>query len=154
MNNGMEPCPHCGQNIAEREIAIYRGLVLALWRVYNFVKERGEGYRFKRKEVKHLFNSESNTARFGDWIYFGGLVFKDEKAAYGLNLERCQQFFMGSYKIPLRVWKNPVTGQIRKNETEFVRIDMIPKLRELLNEEGLYEWRYRTAGTTNQPTLF
>lgn len=134
-------CPTCGQNISEREIALYRGLVVALWKVFNFLGEKGSGYKFSRKEIKHLFTEEGETARFGDWVFFGGLVFKYAKGQYGLNIERCESFFRGEYEIPIRVWKNPVTGEIKRED--YRTIHKIPKLIECLNEDGSYNARYR-----------
>lgn len=143
--NNIQRCEHCGSIISEREIALYFGLVRALWRVYQFVSGNDEGYRFTRRDIKHLFKSESDTARFGDWVHFGGLVFKEGKARYGLNRTRCREFFEGTLSIPKRVWKNPITGETRKDTADYVFIDGIPNLKELLDAEGYYQWRYRDA---------
>ena len=113
MSKEKQFCEKCGQCTSEREIALYRGLVTALWRVYKWCRQKGV-HEFIRKDVKHLFTNENDTARFGDWVLFGGLVYKKGKGHYGLNLERCNDFFSGELAIPTRLWKNPVTGEIKK----------------------------------------
>ena len=136
-----ETCPLCGSTVSERGIALYRGLVLSLGRVYLYVQRRGGGYRFSRKEVKGLFRNENDTARFGDLVMFGGLVFKEGKAKYGLNMERCEQFFNNQYRIPTKIWKNPVTGELRKED--YRTLSEIPGLHEMLDEDGFYQPQYR-----------
>ena len=140
-NDNIIRCDKCGSIISEREIALYRGLVMALFRVFRHVTERGEGNRFTRKEVKHLFKNENDTARFGDWFMFGGLMIKEGKGNYLLSINRCRAFFYEDYKIPTRVWKNPVTEEIRAED--YKTLSEIPSIMEKLNEAGFYEWKYR-----------
>lgn len=137
----VEKCPHCGSIVSPREIALYRGLIVALYRVYKFVQNRGQGYRFTRKEVKGLFKNENDTARFGDLVFFGGLVFKEGKAHYGLNLDRCEQFFQDKLAIPTRVWKNPVTGDVKKED--YKTLKQIPSIMDKLDAEGFYIVNYK-----------
>ena len=127
-------------NISEREIGLYSGMVSALWRVFKWCGEK-EVHEFSRKDIKHLFANENDTARFGDWVLFGGLVYKERKGRYGLNLDRCGDFFAGRYKIPTRVWKNPTTGQITQGED--VTIRQIPNLAAFLDENREYIAYYR-----------
>ena len=134
-------CPTCGHIIDQREIALYRGLILALFRVWTYLLGENRGYRFTRKDIKHLLHSESETARFGDLVMFGGLVFKEGKACYGLNMERCELFFTGKYALPIRVWKDPITGQITPEDYRFIH--EIPKLKDMFDKEGLYLARYK-----------
>jgi len=138
--NTKQTCPTCGQNTSEREIALYRGLVNALWRVYKWSMEKKEN-EFTRKDIKHLFVNENDTARFGDWVMFGGLVYKQGKGRYGLNTERCDQFFKGDYKIPTRIWKNPITRELRKEE--YKSVGEIPSILSMLNDDREYTVRYR-----------
>lgn len=133
-------CEKCGSIISEREIALYRGLVSALWRVYKWCKEKGVK-EFRRKDIKHLFTNENDTARFGDWIHFGSLMVKYGKGRYGLIMETCDEFFAGRYAVPIRVWKNPITGELRREE--FKKIGEIPSILTLLNEDQEYVARYR-----------
>lgn len=134
----------CGHKhtISEREIALYSGMVSALWRVFKWCEEK-QKYEFSRKDVKHLLANENDSARFGDWVLFGGLVYKEGKGRYGLNLHRCGEFFAGRYMIPSRVWKNPVTGQITQGQD--VTIDRIPNLLKFLDQNQEYVARYRES---------
>ena len=134
-------CPHCGQVISIREIALYRGLIGALYRVFSWAKARGGDYRFTRKGIKHLLRNENDTARFGDLVMFGGLVFKEGKAHYGLNFERCEAFFRGQYKIPMRILKDPITGNLTPEE--YKTINEIPGITKFLDGEGTYVPEYR-----------
>jgi len=130
-------------NITLREIALYRGLISALARVYRYVINRGlDSYYFTRKEIKELLKNENDTARFGDLVWFGGLVFKTKKAHYGMNMERCRDFFRGEHEIPTRVWKNPVTDELVKAE-DYRLIGQIPGILEKLDEEGFYVSNYK-----------
>ena len=133
-------CEHCGSIISEREIALFDGMVSALWQVYKYCLKAGK-YEFTRKEIKGLLENESQSARFGDWVMFGGLVFKYGKGRYGLNITRCDDFFAGKYAIATRIWKNPITGELRKEDHRF--ISEIPALISLLNGDGEYVARYR-----------
>lgn len=134
-------CLACGQVISKREIALYRGLLQTLFRVYKYVESRGNGYLFTRKEIKHLFRNENDTARFGDLILFGGLVFKESKAHYGLNLERCAAFFYGDLRIPTRIWKDPLTNELAPLDPMPARA--FPDLKALLDSEGAYISNYK-----------
>lgn len=138
----IERCEHCGSIISEREIGLYTGMVSALWRVFNWCKTNNV-YKFNRKDVKHLFRNENDTARFGDWVMFGGLVFKEGKAHYGLNMQRCELFFANRYSIPKRLYKNPITNAIRV--PEYTTIRGIPKLTAFLDSDGDYIARYVTT---------
>lgn len=141
MKSEKQHCPTCGQNISEREISLYRGMVDALWRVYKWAKIKGV-HEFTRQDIKHLLANENDTARFGDWVILGGgLVYKYRKARYGLNLPRCEEFWAGRYQIPARVWKNPVTRELRKEDYRFIH--EIPTILELLNNDQEYVVRYR-----------
>lgn len=141
MENKKITCPHCGSVLSEREIAMFDGLVVALWNVFKWC-ESNNRHEFKRKEIKHLFDGENQTARFGDWVMFGGLVYKPNgKGSYGLNMERCQHFFAGELEIPTSIWKNPVTKELRKEDYRFIH--EIPSLRAFLDENRMYIARYR-----------
>ena len=135
-----QTCVTCGQSVNEREITLYSGMVSDLWKVLKWCEERNT-YLFQRKDIKHLFRNENSTARFGDWVNFGGLVFKSEKGHYGLNIERCRDFFAGSYQIPKSVYKNPLTKEITAGER--VYINQIQNLTAFLDENRQYIARYR-----------
>jgi len=98
------------------------------------------------KDVRNLIGKIEYT-RFGDWKKFGGLVFTPEhnddegtKGLYGLNMERCGSFFKGFYKIPMKVLKNPVTGEITGIDYKTIR--EVPSLSSLM-DSGEYEAWYR-----------
>ena len=99
MINQKNRCPTCGHAIDKREIALFSGLVEALWRVLKWCEEK-QRHEFSRKEIEHLIPGGSEKARFGDLVLFGGLVYKNKKARYGLNMERCDEFFSGRMSIP------------------------------------------------------
>lgn len=142
-------CPHCGQIVDEREIGLFSGMVYALKRIFEWCESTGK-YEFQRKEVKHLLKSDNEIARFGDWILFGGLVYRPVglgKGHYGINQERTRSFFANEYEIPTRLWKNPITGQISKSEVG--TIDSIPTLKKFLNENWEFVARYRKPEQTS-----
>lgn len=139
-NPSIQRCPMCNSIISEREVGLYRELIITLWNVYKWCIDKNV-HEFSRKDIKHLFSSENDTARFGDLVYFGGLVYKKGKANYGLNMERCDQFFKNAYKIPLRVWKNPITKETTPEC--YVTLSEIPTILSRLDEDMLYVIMYR-----------
>lgn len=143
----MERCPTCNQSIGTREIKMYTGLTKALWRVFCWAKAKDID-QFKRKDIKHLLLNENDTARFGDWVLFGGLVYKTGKGKYGLNLSRCEDFFSGKLEIPTLLLKNQLTGKCEPKE--YRRLDQIPSLMAFLNEDKEYITNYHN----NQTKLF
>ena len=138
MKQEKQRCQACGHIISKREIALYSGMISTLWKVFKWCNEKGI-HEFKTKDVKHFFNLNSS-ARFGDWVMFGGLVYKDKKAHYGLNMQRCSDFFQGNYKIPEYVIKDPITGNIEQGPD--ITIKEIKGLIEFLNEDGEFQTKY------------
>ena len=133
-------CPQCGQSVNEREIGLFTGMVTALWRVFEWSEQKGIN-EFTRKDIKHLFTDENMTARFGDWVMFGGLVYKpDGKSTYGLNRERIIDFFNGKIPIPTTILKNPLTRTLEKSNHKF--IGQIPNLGSFLDENKEFIVRY------------
>lgn len=115
-------------------------MAFALKRVYLWCLTR-KVHEFTRQEIKYLLVNESDSARFGDWVMFGGLVYKKGKGHYGLNMERCEAFFRGRYQIPTTIIKDPATGGLEK--TDYRTLDAIPSLASLLNRSGEYEPQYQ-----------
>lgn len=134
-------CPTCGHIIDKREIALYGGLVQSLWKVYRWCVEK-ERHEFEMKDIRD-FLGQINYTRFGDWVMFGGLVYKTGKAHYGLNMERCDEFFKNKLAIPSRIWKDPMTKELTKVDYKFAK--EIPGLTKFLNEDGMYRARYASA---------
>jgi len=82
-------------------------------------------------------------ARFGDWVLFGGLVYKKSKAHYGLNMIRCDKFFKQETMIPIKLLKDPLTGTVEV--LEYGSIKDIKGLSEFLDNDGLYLAKYRPS---------
>ena len=68
-------------------------------------------------------------------------MYKKQKAHYGLNIERVEEFLKNKYAIPIRGWKNPVTNEFTPEERHLARD--IPSLMSMLNEDGYYQVNYR-----------
>ena len=137
-------CPECGHIIDKREINMFKGLATALWQVYKWCKEKGR-HEFKMNEVRDMLG-RNEYARFGDWVLFGGLVYKNSKAHYGLNMERCAEFFKGTLQIPLSLWKDPITGKVSE-KGEYGTIHEIKGLITFLDDDYLYQAQYKPRAT-------
>lgn len=134
-------CPNCNHShtISEREIGLYKGMIESLWRVVLWCEQKVQ-HEFEMSDIKHLLG-KNEYARFGDWVHFGGLVYKRGKANYGLNLPRCHEFFAGKRPIPQSVYKNPVTREFLQGRLVTVR--EIPSLVKFLDENRQYIATYR-----------
>lgn len=141
----VQKCECCGSTIAERKITLYNGMIKSLIKAYNYAV-KNETDRFKRRDIKHMMKSESESARFGDWVLFGGLLHKEGKGNYVIHKERCREFFRGELKIPTAVWKDTVTGKVVEKVDEKT-INEIEGLEQLLDEEGRYIPEYRERST-------
>lgn len=133
-------CPTCGQSINEREITLFSGLVKALHKIWVICIQTNTN-QFTRKQIKGLFNDENITARFGDWVMFGGLVRKAGKGNYILDMDKCRQFFIGQMAINSTAYKNPLTKTIRCGNLR--TIDEIPHIKDQLDLNDEYIVRYR-----------
>lgn len=140
MKQQIQRCLACGHIISKRQISLYTGLVKTLWLVFKWCETKGV-HEFQTRDVKHLMG-QINYTRFGDWVMFGGLVYKTKKAHYGLNMQRVHDFFKGEYKIPEYVIKDPITGTITQGPD--ITINEVPKLEKFLNEEKEFMARYIT----------
>lgn len=151
MKEEIQFCPTCGHIISQREISLYKGIMITLWKVFAWCKKNNR-HEFERKDIKHLFTTENDTARFGDLVLFGGLVYKNKKASYGLNIERCEQFFLNKIKIPTRGWKDPMTGKISFEDER--SLSDFPELKNLLDEDQMYISNYRESRIPELKNLF
>jgi hypothetical protein len=143
-------CPTCGQSVNEREISLFRELISAWIEVFKWCEEKNK-FEFDRKQVKHLIRTDNIIARFGDLVWFG-LVYKNGKAHYGINRQYAIEFITGKRKVYTRVYKNPLTKEIKKYEEDCKFIHEFPKLGTLLDENKEYVARYFTSNES-QPTL-
>ena len=145
-----QTCPTCGQSTNEREIALFSGMIPPLLRVLQWCEQHNTN-EFEYKNIKHLFGTDNNVhTRFHDWIHFGGILYKRDvdgktKGHYGMNMERARSFFAGRLSIVTRVWKNPLTGEYRKDEDSYRILHQIPHVSAFLNENMDYIVRYQDA---------
>lgn len=136
-----QSCPTCGQSVNQREIGLFSGMVTALQAVYKWCQEK-DRYEFTHKDIKHLLKDDNQIARFGDWVMFGGLVYKNGKGNYGLNKERCDNFFNNQYTIPTIIYKNPLTKELQKERYRY--FNQIPGLNKYLDQKKQFVARYRS----------
>ena len=139
--NKMERCPYCNSSIKDRKIAIYKGLVDALYKVYCWCGQHKK-HEFKTKEIKHLLGKNEYN-RFGDLVRFGGIVYKpklygkSQKASFGINMARAKEFFRGERDIPLQIIVDQISGEtiseIRGKVSDF------PELYMFIDKNGLYD---------------
>jgi len=113
-------------------------MVYTLFQIFKWCQEKGR-HEFKTAEVKHFFNLNSS-ARFGDWVYFGGLVYKSKKANWGINMERCDKFFKGQYGIPEYVVKNPIT--MKADQGPDIMIGQVKGLNKFMSADGQFKAEY------------
>lgn len=140
-------CPTCGQSVNPRQISLFEGMVVALWKVFKWCEERNRN-EFQKKEIQHLLQQNSISGNFAYWRWWGGgLVYSPNGKAgyYGLNMDRCKQFFTGQLAIPTIVYKDPLKPkdqQLSMPVEEYKKIGEIPKLTQFLDENHEYIARY------------
>lgn len=139
-----EVCPCCGQTINNRKIVLYRGMVESLKDIYVWCRKNNR-HEFTRKEIKHALKTDGQIARFGDWVYFGGLMYKGEKGMWGMNIERSEQFLNGKLAIPTVITKNAITKEIIDRQ-EMKVLWQIKGLSQLLDKDGSYISEYVGQG--------
>ncbi len=137
-------CPCCGQIIDKREIALFKGMYEALAIAYEWCMEH-QTYHFQMKDIRDRIG-KNEYARFGDWVYFSGLVFKDGKASYGLNIGRVRGFLFEDREISICGWKDPKTGEF--TPSRYGTKNNIPGLQKFLDDRGLYAAKYTGAQLT------
>lgn len=118
---------------------IDRQHVHSLWMVYKWCKENKK-HEFTMSEIKHLFGQQGYT-KFAYMIHGGGLVYRIRMAHYGLNMERCEQFFSNKYAIPTKVWKSPLKD-VAPILDSYRTLHQVPDIKDFLNDEGLYQVEY------------
>ncbi len=148
--NELKRCPFCNSCIEDRKIAVYKGLIDSLYKIYEWCG-KNQKHEFETKEIRHLLG-RNEYARFGDLVRFGGIIYKPKedgksrKAFFGINMERAKEFFEGKRTIPVQITINQITGelidQIPCHVSEF------PALSKFIKENGLYDY------TLNVKSLF
>lgn len=98
-NLNREICPHCGQTINSYRITLNKSMVRVAYKLYVYLKSKNQQL-FTRKEITECCQ-EVGTAytMFGSWVYFGGLFYKEEKGHWGINFQRCDDFFHNRLSI-------------------------------------------------------
>ncbi len=105
-----QSCPTCGQSVNQRYIALNKEMVRSLSQVLAWAKAN-DRLEFTRKEISHLLKTETEVARFGDWVYFGGILYRHhkQKGAWGIIIPRADAFLSGEMSIVLEVLHDPLT---------------------------------------------
>lgn len=139
----------CGHKhtISEREIPLLAEMVSAMIRVARWAREK-RIHEFRRMDIKHLLRTETESAHFGNLVYFGGIMYKEKKGHWGINFDRFEKFVGGELAVPLSVWKNPITKAVR-HDGEYVKIDQVPDVTKYLDENKEFIAMYRLP----QPNL-
>lgn len=137
-----QSCPTCGQSVNKRQISLFKGMVEALFGVYKWCKENNR-HEFKKKDIEHLL-SKSVQANFAYWRWFGGLAYNPDniQGHYGLNMERCEDFFTGKLSIPTVLLKNPLEEDDKIEKFEYKYISEIPHLSSFLDENKNFIAQY------------
>ena len=115
-----QSCPCCGQSVNKRLIRVDSSMVQSLKSIYTWAKETGR-HEFKRKEIAHLFKTDSEVGHFGDWVHFGGIFYKKQKGSWGIHLERAYSFLKGEAEITLEVYYDPLAKTYEVAKTGKVR---------------------------------
>lgn len=141
MSENIRKCPTCGQSVNRRQIPFYKGMVNALWNVFQWC-EQNHRHEFKKREIKHLMDDVAISV-FAYWRWFGGLVYNPDgvRGNYGLNMERCEEFFAGTLQIPVEIWTDPLTHEVEAKD--YRTIGNIPHLSEFLDQNKNFIARYQ-----------
>ena len=60
-------------------------------------------------------------------------------------MERCSDFFLSKYKIPTKIWKDGLTGELTKED--YRTVDEVSGLLEFLDEDKMYIANYQPRAT-------
>jgi hypothetical protein len=145
-----EICSHCGQTINRREIVLTKIMVNALYRIFQYCKVNKEVEKnvawFTREEIRPYLlkmGSETIVATFGDWKFLsGGMVLKQGRGNWGLDMVKADAFFRGKWNVPLRVAKKGKSNIVE--ELERGSVWEVKGVEEFLTPEGQMTIFYRT----------
>lgn len=108
ITHNKQSCPTCGQSVNRRRINCTKAMVSALIKVREWCIANGRT-EFSRAEIKHLFTTETETATFGDWVHFGGMLYKPAgRGSWGIHMDRATEFLAGRAAIKISVWHDPL----------------------------------------------
>lgn len=141
--NGHRVCTQCGQNVSIRELNLYSGMVMSLIRIEKWCNEKGV-HEFIRKDIEHLLE-KNEKARFGDWVYFGGIIYSRGKGKWGINLPRAEQFLNGQLEIYTRAEINPLNKDVQLFDKRTVH--GIKNLKEFLDNDNYFQAKYKLKET-------
>lgn len=134
-----ECCKECGRSISRYARQINKQHIQSLWNVYRWCMENNR-HEFSMNEIKHLLSQQGYT-KFAYMIHGGGLVYRKEQAQYGINIERCGNFFANKMAIPTKVWKSPIVN-VEPILDEYRTLHEIPDISEFLDDKGMYVVEY------------
>lgn len=125
-------CHVCHHNITPRYIQFYSGLIRALYEVCKFAQKKGVK-EFRMVDIRDVLK-KNEYARFGDLVYFAGIIKKKGKAHYEIDLSLAKLYFKGEMKAPLYILKDPVTNKIIERKDGY--ITELKELKEFLHTEN------------------
>lgn len=140
--NEIKKCPYCNGSIKDRKVALYKGLIDSLYKVYCWCGQNRR-HEFETKEIRQ-FLGRNEYARFGDLVRMGGIVYKpkvdgkSEKALFGINMARAKEFFKGERDIPVQITLDQITGEIIDEVR--CKVNDFPDISQLLTIKGLYDY--------------
>lgn len=141
-------CPTCGQSVNKREIKINTSLVDALIKIEKYTKEKGMRV-FTMKDVQHLLN-RSQYCNLSIWKLTPLLT--KEKNEYFFDWNAVREFLGRKKQVPIIINKDPLTHEIEYVEWGY--INDIPRIADLLDDEGDYLVQYRGQANLHAGTLF
>lgn len=106
---GKVSCPHCGTVRNWRKLKLTKTHLEALRRVYRWCGEHVR-HEFSRKDIKHLLDTDTMIATFGDLVHFGGILYRPEgkqRGHWGMNMRRASAFLRNIDPVRAVVWMHP-----------------------------------------------
>lgn len=136
-------CPHCGNvhSSNKREINLIKQMVIGLFRVSTFLKEKNVT-RAKKIHFKHLLTGDSMSMRFPDWHYLAPELLHrvtPTSRIWDFNFENIDKFFRGELSVTLRAW---LLNGLVVDRSEVGTIDRVPNMSEFLDGDE-YVVRYK-----------
>lgn len=149
-----QSCPTCGQSVNRRKIPLTKEMVRVMVAIHQWCEENGK-HEFSRKEIKHLFLTDVEIATFGNWVYFGGILYwpdeaKHTKGRWGMNMQRAREFIRGEKPINSIAWKDPLTKTIELGEPKFIH--QIKGVEEYMSG-GVFIPEYEAVGLDRKETI-